>query len=273
MELQALVTQSVAAAKHFQGRGSARSLPGTRGGLSVDINLDTSLGKVQDTIKVYSAVTDKYSALFVLIKMGEEATADYIVNVYGSFDPARMGGSVNLFAAAGPGSGPASGSGPAPGSGPALGPGPSAQVNMQMTQMSAFKGDAAGAAFFANMQGPPPCAAYNYCVVTMGGLGQDGTFVIKPSGWKQGEAAAYSFNLSELTPLSMLDMGNAEMWCKPPKAASASAPTAAPTAAAAAAAEDVAPKRPAKAINPAVVGGAVAAVLVILGLVMASRRK
>ena len=140
---------------------------------------------------------------------------------------------------------------------------------MQMTQMSAFKGDAAGAAFFANMQGPPPCAAYNYCVVTMGGLGQDGTFVIKPSGWKLGDAAAYSFNLSELTPLSMLDMGNAEMWCKPPKAASASAPT----AAAAAAAEDVAPKRPAKAINPAVVGGAVAAVLVILGLVMASRRK
>ena len=146
---------------------------------------------------------------------------------------------------------------------------------MQMTQMSAFKGDAAGAAFFANMQGPPPCAAYNYCVVTMGGLGQpeDGTFVIKPSGWKQGEAAAYSFNLSELTPLSMLDMGNAEMWCKPPQAASASVASAAQQAAAAAE-EDVAPKRAAKAINPAVVGGSVAvAVLVILGLLMALRRK
>jgi hypothetical protein len=189
----------------------------------------------QSNIKVYASVSNLYSALFVVIKLGDGADGAsgvpggapggapggmQLVNIYGSFDPARLGGSMNLPTAA---SGAASAAA-------AMNP-----QMMQTMQMTAFKGDAAGAAYFANPEGPPPCDAYNYSVVTLS-MGADGTFGIKPSGWKQGEPYAYTFKISELTPLTLQDMGNVQLWCKAPEAPPS-------TAAAAVAAQADAPVR------------------------------
>ena len=182
--LQTIVDQSKEIAQKFS---RARSLDGS---------LSVSLGG-PDNVKVYASTTHEYSALFVVIALGEDENALRLVNIYGSFDEGRLGGSVNL---------PPSEAAPS-----------QPMLNPMMMQMIAFQGDAAGAAFFAKPDGPPRCEAFNYCVVVMG-MGADGTFGIKPSAWKQGDADAYSFKLSELTQLSMQDLGNLGLWCKAPTA-------------------------------------------------------
>ena len=132
-----------------------------------------------------------------------------------------------------------------------------------MMQMTAFKGDEAGAAYFANPEGPPPCAAFNYCVVVMD-MGADGEFGIKPSAWKQGDADAYTFKLADLTPLTFADLGNVGLWCKAPtpKAAATTAP-------AAEAKKGAKSTKPRADSTPWLWAGVV--LLIVLGLVMAMR--
>lgn len=141
-----------------------------------------------DNVKVYTSLTESYSAVIVIV------TLDLlkIVMIYGHFDPARVGGTVNL-------------------------PQPGGTMNASMMQMTAFKGDEEGAAFLAIPEGsPPPCAEFNYSVVTMD-LGADGTFGIKPSDWKVGDADAYTFKTSELTPFTMEELTtNVGGWCRAP---------------------------------------------------------
>lgn len=219
-----------------QSKAVARQYRGERGLLD---SIGSAGGPGPDNVKVYASTTDEYAALFVVVSLGSGDAAMHMVNIYGSFDPARIGGSVNVPPAEGASSAPMG------------------MSNPMMMQMIAFKGDEAGQAFFANPNGPPPCPAFNYCVVTMS-LGADGTFGIKPSAWQEGAREAYTFALSELTPLTMQDLGSPGLWCKAPiaKLVNAEGPASGAT-----------PSR--ATVSPAMIGGIVAAVLLlVLGLAL-----
>ena len=238
-----------------QSKAVARQYRRERGLLD---SIGSAGGPGPENVKVYASTTDEYAALFVVVSLGSADTAMHMVNIYGSFDPARIGGSVNLPPAEGASSAPMGMSNPSSA--------PMGMSNPMMMQMIAFKGDEAGQAFFANPNGPPPCPAFNYCVVTMS-LGADGTFGIKPSAWQEGAREAYTFKLSELTPLTMQDLGSPGLWCKAPtaKVVNAEAPASAVNAEAPASAAT--PSR--ATVTPAMIGGILAAVLLlVLGLAL-----
>ena len=245
-----------------QSKAVARQYRRERGLLD---SIGSAGGPGPENVKVYASSTDEYAALFVVVSLGSADTAMHMVNIYGSFDPARIGGSVNLP--------PSEGSAPMGMSNPSSAP--MGMSNPMMMQMIAFKGDEAGQAFFANPNGPPPCPAFNYCVVTMS-LGANGTFGIKPSAWQEGAREAYTFKLSELKPLTMQDLGSPGLWCKAPtaKVVNAEAPASAVNAEAPASAVNA--EAPASAatpsratVTPAMIGGIVAAVLLlVLGLAL-----
>jgi hypothetical protein len=150
----------------------------------------------------YASSPGEYSALIMMVEAGEGFV---IGNVYGSFDPAVLGGSFNVP--------------PAAGAAPIV----SAEFNGEVTishdsrdmtlmQMTAYRGDAAGQAFFSRPDGPPACQTFNYCIMVMGVQGS--TFSIKPRGWKTGDHIPFTFDVSKMTRLELTDLSNAQAWCK-----------------------------------------------------------
>lgn len=184
--VESIIAQSRSFARRF--RNAQRGLP-------------QSCPDLPDNVKVYRAATDSYAALFVIVTLGQEPNAMTLVNIYGAFDAAKIGGSINLQMMASETPDASTGS-----------------KNPFMMQMIAYRGDSEGAAFFAKPDGPPPCPTFNYSIVTTN-ISADGAFSIKPATWKQGDADAYTFNVSDLTPFTMQELGSVDLWCKVPSAA------------------------------------------------------
>ena len=167
----------------------------------------------------YASKEGKYSALVMMVKMGPNPSDPSIANVYGQFDQAVLGGSFNI-----------------PPSDPLT---PTGEMDMSIMQMTAWKGDAAGAAFMQKPDGPPPCAHFNYSIMTMDVT--NGVFPVKPKGWKAGDAIPLTLNVADMAPLDISALGNPANWCKAtpvPAPAPAAAPATAPATATAAPATD-----------------------------------
>ena len=165
----------------------------------------------------YASKVGQYSALVMMVKMGPNPSDPSIANVYGAFDAAVLGGSFNI-----------------PPEDPST---PTGEMDFSIMQMTAFKGDAAGAAFMQKPDGPPPCAHFNYSIMTMDVT--NGTFPIKPKGWKAGDVIPLTLNVAEMAPLDISALGNLANWCKAtpaPAAAPSPAPASAPAPATATAA-------------------------------------
>jgi hypothetical protein len=198
----------------------------------------------------YASKEGKYSALVMMVKMGPNPSDPSIANVYGAFDAAVLGGSFNI-----------------PPSDPST---PTGEMDMSIMQMTAWKGDAAGAAFMQKPDGPPPCAHFNYSIMTMDVT--NGTFPIKPKGWKAGDVIPLTLNVAEMAPLDISALGNLANWCKATPASAAapsSAPAAAPATAAAGATAATATAAPAtegklQKRDAFTTGGIVALVLIFL---------
>ncbi len=144
---------------------------------------------IDDNLKMYSIQNDTHSAIFVVIEVGNSMR---MISVYGNFDHAKLGGSMNLP--------------------PELSDTPSS-FNLSLQQMIAYKNDAPGAAFFSKPGSPPACNEFNYCLMVM--TSTDDVFGIKSSSYKTGDADVYKFKISELSPMTLQSIQSPNEWCKP----------------------------------------------------------
>lgn len=148
----------------------------------------------QDTnVKFYCQQTSNFSALFAIITLGNPPNALQIINVFGLFENEILGGSMNVP--------------------PEMIGNVSVQSNSLVKQMTIYRNDEVGQAYFSNPNAsPPPCDIYNYSFMIMG----NGTpsFGIKKSSWTIGEPNSYNFSLSELTPLEPEKITQPAEWCK-----------------------------------------------------------
>lgn len=162
------------------------------------LNNDRAVGVDLDVlstehVKFYASQTPEYSALFAIISLPgpTKAQSMQIINVYGKFDHALLGGSVNvpvdILEATVP-------------------------QHPLLKQMTVYREDAAGAAFFAKPTAPPACDEFNYSLMIMGNGGDDVN--IFSSSWQIGDAAKYSLKISELVPLSLDSFQLASSWCR-----------------------------------------------------------
>jgi hypothetical protein len=141
----------------------------------------------------YASEEGKYSALVMMVKLGDAADALTIATVYGKFDFDMMGGSFNIP--------PMNSSSQQP-----------PIMDTSVMQMTAFLGDAEGAAFFKNPDAPPSCDFFNYSFMTFDV--KDGAFPLKPKGWKTGEAIPLTLNVANMKPLAVTDLSMPQSWCK-----------------------------------------------------------
>jgi len=165
--------------------------------LSTDRNVQAQVeSSTGANVKFFSAQTSSYAALFAIVTLGSGPNALQLVNIFGKFDHNVVGGSINVP--------------------PEILSGVSAPVNPLMRQFTAYKEDAPGKAYFGQTgdSAPPPCEKYNYSFMILGD--GSGSFGVKSSSWKTGDADVYSFRISDLTPLEPENILDQEMWCKDP---------------------------------------------------------
>lgn len=142
-------------------------------------------------VKFYSSQNTEYSALFAIITLGTAPDAIRIINVFGKFDNALLGGSVNI---------PSN-----------LVGSTHVTTNPLLRQFIAYRGDAAGEAYFSHADtSPPPCDQFNYSIMIMGD--GSGSFGIKGADWKLGDADKYTISVESLTPSA--DITQPTTWCK-----------------------------------------------------------
>jgi hypothetical protein len=143
--------------------------------------------------KLYSITNEKFSAIVIVLEIGNGAQSMQIASVYGQFDHNILGNSFNL-----PPSEATNGATP--------------ETDMSIPQMCVYKNDQAGASFFNLPSAPPKCDVFNYALMTMDV--RDGKFSLKPKGWKTG-TPFYELDVSTLTPLPLTHLSSPNLWCKP----------------------------------------------------------
>lgn len=157
-------------------------------------------GDVSSLGKAYLINNEQFSAIVILIELGSAPNTMQIASVYGNFDHAILGNSFNLPPAE-------SVSTIAPVSAASA----SSEVDMTLQQMTVYKHDEAGSAFFQLPNGPPPCEKFNYALMTMDV--QEGKFSLKPRGWTSGKPM-YTLDVSKMSSMPMTALSTPELWCK-----------------------------------------------------------
>jgi hypothetical protein len=157
-------------------------------------NRDVSIQMEESAnVKFYTHQTSSYSALFAIISLGSGSTSLQMINVFGRFDNSLLGGSINVP--------------------PEMTGDVSAPLNPFMKQMTIYRNDTVGSAYFSNPSAsPPPCDIYNYSIMIMGD-GSD-SFGIKQEQWKVGDPNSYNFSIKDLTPLANDLVTQPSTWCK-----------------------------------------------------------
>jgi len=163
--------------------------------ISINLNLENAEA-LNNLIEVYSEYKSEYSAVLVLIKVSELPEGPKIAMIYGKFEHSILGGSFNL---------------PPTDSPSELYNVP--EIDMSIQQLTAYKGDTAGANYFSTENAPPACSEFNYSVMSMD-VTPAGNVSIKPKGWKSGHNVAYTLKTSEMTRLDVSLLQNVSSWCK-----------------------------------------------------------